>query len=148
MEEGALRLAEWPVRAGDEENEVAAGHEVLGQLLVLADDGVGAGRVDQIDFLQPGDGQAAHGHTLISARLLGGIAVADQNQFTGGGHDAFGQKFLPQQRVDDRALAGVEFTHHHHQEKLFELGQCVADQARSASGASRRARETCRSPSS
>ena len=128
LEEGAFRFAERPVGAGDEEDEVAAGHEMLGQLLVLADDGIGAGRIDQVDLLQPGDGQAAHGHALVSARLLRGIDVADQDQFAGGGHDAFGQILLPQQRVDDGALAGVEFTHHHHQEKLFQLGQRVADQ--------------------
>ena len=128
LQEGALRFAEWPVRAGDEEDKVAAGHEVFGQLLVVADDSIRAGRVDQIDLLQPGNGQAAHRHPTIRARLLGRIAMADQDQFAGGRHHAFGQIVAPQQRVDHRALAGIELAHHHHQEKLLQLGQRIADQ--------------------
>ena len=128
LQEGALRLAERPVRAGDEEDEVAAGHEMFGQLLVLADDSIRTGRVDQIDLLQPGNRQAAHRHTSVRARLLDRIAVADQNQFAGGRHHAFGQIVAPQQRVDDRALAGVELAHHHHQEQLLQLGHRTAEQ--------------------
>ena len=48
----ALALGERAVGGGDEEDQVGAGHELLGQRLVLADDGVRAGGVDERDLVE------------------------------------------------------------------------------------------------
>ena len=48
----ALAFGERAVGRGDEEHQVGAGHEIAGQLLVLADDGVGAGRVHDGDLAE------------------------------------------------------------------------------------------------
>ncbi len=100
---------------------------MLGQLLVLADDGVGAGRIDEVDLLQPGHRQAAHGHAAVGAGMRGGFAVTDEDQLAGGGHDAFGQIVAAEEGVDDGALAGVELTDDDDEEELFQLGEGVAD---------------------
>ena len=128
LQEGAFRFAEGSVGAGDEEDEVAAGHEVFGQLLVLADDRVGARRIDEVDLLEPGHGQAAHGHAAVGAWVRDRVAVSDQDQFAGGGHDAFGQIVAAEQGVDDGAFAGVELSDDDDEEELLQLGEGVADQ--------------------
>ncbi len=60
---GPLALGEGPVGRGDKDHQVAAGHKLLGQLLVAADDGVGARRVHDVDLSQKvggiGDGSNA-----------------------------------------------------------------------------------------
>ena len=48
----ALGLGERPVGGRDEEDQIRARHELGGDLLVLADDGVGAGRVDDVDVVR------------------------------------------------------------------------------------------------
>ncbi len=52
LEEGPLGLGERPVGGGDEEHEIGARHEARRQALVLADDGVGPGRVDDVNLAQ------------------------------------------------------------------------------------------------
>ena len=49
FEERALGLGERPVGRGDEQHQIGARHEIVGEPLVLADDGVGARRVDDVD---------------------------------------------------------------------------------------------------
>ena len=53
LEEHALGFGERPVRGRDEQDEVRARHELGRDLLVLADDRVGAGRVDDVDVVDP-----------------------------------------------------------------------------------------------
>ncbi len=52
LEEGTLGLGERPVGGGDEEHEIGARHEARRQALVLADDGVGPGSVDDVNLAQ------------------------------------------------------------------------------------------------
>ena len=78
-EEEPLRLGERPIGRGDEEDQVRAGHELGGEPLVLADDRVGAGRVDDVDVAQQLDrrasprcetvwtGPTGHGVAVLSA---------------------------------------------------------------------------------
>ena len=47
-----LALGERAVGGGDEEDQVGARHELLGELLVLADDGVGARGIDDRDLVE------------------------------------------------------------------------------------------------
>ena len=49
LQEGALALGERAVGGGDEQHQVGAGHELARQRLVLADHGVGARRVHDVD---------------------------------------------------------------------------------------------------
>ena len=95
---------------------------------MLADNGVGARRIDEVDLLQPGHGQAAHGHAAVRARVRDRVAVADEDQLAGGGHDAFGQVVAAEQGVDDGALAGVELADDDDEEELLQLGEGVADE--------------------
>ena len=55
LEERALGLGERPVRGGDEQHEIRPRHELRRQALVLADDRVGARRVDDVDVLEEVD---------------------------------------------------------------------------------------------
>ena len=57
LEEGALGFGERPVCRGDEDHQVRTGHELGGDGLVLADDCVGAWRIDDVDLLKQGDGR-------------------------------------------------------------------------------------------
>ena len=52
LHERPLALSEWAVGGGDEEDHVRARHELLGQLLVLADDRVGARCIDDRDLVE------------------------------------------------------------------------------------------------
>ena len=52
LHELPLALGERAVGGGDEEDQIGAGHELLGELLVLADDRVGAGGVDDGDLVE------------------------------------------------------------------------------------------------
>ena len=56
LEELALRLREGPVDRGDKQHQVRPRHEVRGQHFVLADDGVGARGVDDVDVAEEVDG--------------------------------------------------------------------------------------------
>ena len=52
LHECPLALGERAVRGGHEEDHVGARHELLGELLVLANDGVGARRIDDRDLVE------------------------------------------------------------------------------------------------
>ena len=60
-EEDPLGLGERPIGRGDEQDQIRARDEIGGQPLVLADDGVGPGRVDDVDVAQQFD---RRGHDL------------------------------------------------------------------------------------
>ena len=60
LEEEPLGFGERPVGRGDEQDEVGARDELGGEPLVLADDRVGAGRVDDVDVAQQLDRRRDH----------------------------------------------------------------------------------------
>ncbi len=121
LEEGALALGERAVGRGDEEHQVRARHELAGDRLVLAMDGVGARGIDDVDVLE----QLDRGGDDVERRLQGRAgdrgAVFDDVDVGGGGGDPLLQDLAPQQRVDEGALAGVELAGDDEQEELVEL---------------------------
>ena len=121
LEEGALGLGERPVRRRHEEHEIGARHELAGQALVLAMDRVGAWRVDDLQVAQQFD---RRGHDQRAGRIVvrrEGRAVANQLDARGGRGHAFLEHALAEQRVDERALAGVELADDNEHEELVEL---------------------------
>ena len=121
-QELALGFGEGPVRTRQEQHEVGAGQETLGQRLVLADDRVGAGGVHQRHALQAGQrvGQAAHEGVAGGFELPRLLAVHEDIDAVGGRRDALGQHLRAQQRVHEAALARVELAHHHEQKGLVQ----------------------------
>ena len=79
-------------------HQVGAGHVFGGDLLVLADDGVGAGGIDDVD-----------------------IVDADRCHVRRGRRHAFFHQALAGERIDERALSGVELPDDDKQEELVEL---------------------------
>ena len=121
LHEQALALRERTVGAGDEKDQVGARHEVLGDLLVTLDHRVGAGCIHDIDLPQPFDGCGDHLHVGLDQRTADLIAMAQEVNANGRRRGAFLKQLLPEQRVDERRLAGVELAHDHQQKELVEL---------------------------
>ncbi len=120
-QEGALALGEGPLGRGDEQHQVGAGDEVARQLLVAANDRVGAGRIDDRQLAQHIGGETACEQKPLQ-RLLGRhVAVTQQGDPVGRRRDALGQHLLAQQRVDEAGLPGVELARDHQQEQLVEV---------------------------
>ena len=57
LQERPLALGERPVGRGDEQHEVGLRHELAGEPFVLAKDGVGARRIDDVDVPQERHGR-------------------------------------------------------------------------------------------
>ena len=109
------------VGGGGEQHQVTARHEFLCQPFVIANDGVGARRIDNIELLEQRQWIGVDGEVFIHDLLGDLLAPLHQCDARGGRRRAFGQHFFAQQRVDQGTLSGIEFTHHHHQEQLVQL---------------------------
>ena len=97
------------------------GHELRGDRLVLADDGVGAGRVDDVDLAQEVDGGADHVE-VRAALVPRGLGPELQHvHLRGRRRHAFLQHARAEQGVDERALARVELADDDDEEELVEL---------------------------
>ena len=122
LEEGPLALGEGPVGRCDEQHQVRAGHELAGERLVLAQDGVRARRVHDARS-RAGLGGGGRSPRCPSGRVLREHlgAVLEDAHPRGGRRDAFLENPRAQQRVDEGALARVELAHHDEQEGKREL---------------------------
>ena len=121
LQEGPLRLREGAIGAGDEEHQVAAGHEVAADGLMLAQHGVGARRVHDVDLPQELGRVGEHPCAPVVSVGLGFLAVAQNVDLSRSGRDPLSQVALAQQGVDQRRLAAVELANHHEQEELVQL---------------------------
>ena len=121
LEERPLALRVGPVRRRDEEHEVGAGQEIAGERLVLAEHGVGAGRVHDRDRAQDLDRRPDLADAVGARRARELRPVPQDPHARGGGRDPFLQDLGAEQAVDERALARVELPHHHEQERQREL---------------------------
>jgi hypothetical protein len=121
LEEGALALGERTVGRGDEEHHVRAGHELAGDRLVLAVDGVGARGIDDVDVLEQLDRGGDDVERVFDRRAGDRAAVLDDVDVGGGGGDPLLEDLAPQEGVDEGALAGVELAGDHEEEELVEL---------------------------
>jgi len=93
---------------------------------VLAVDGVGARRVNNVQFFEQLHGMGDDGKTLVHDLLVHRFAKSNQGDPGGGGGDAFGQHLFAQQRIDQRTFSGVEFTDCHDQKEFVKLIDCLA----------------------
>ena len=121
LHEAALGLGERAIGGGDEEHEIGARDELGRHRLVLADDRVGAGRVDDADFAEKIDGRLDDEQIGLPHGLLRLIAMLEHSNDGRRRRDPFLHQRLPDERVDECALAGVELAHNHEQEQFVEL---------------------------
>ncbi|OFV88660.1 MAG: hypothetical protein A2V74_00395 [Acidobacteria bacterium RBG_16_70_10] len=122
LQERALALREGAIGGGHEEHEVRAGDELAGELLVAPDDGVRPRGVHDVDLVQEIEGHRDHLVPGPRGSPAPRAAVPQETDAGGRGRHPLLEDPLAEERVDDRALAGVELTHHHQQEQLVELG--------------------------
>ena len=121
LEKRALGLGERPVGRRDEQHEIGPRDEVRGDALVLADDGVRAGGIHDVDVaeqLHRGRDDVQRG--LVHLALDDGAVSKDVDLGRRGG-DPFLEDAAASQRVDERALAGVELADDHEEKELVEL---------------------------
>ena len=121
LKEGALALGERAVGGGDEEDHVRAGDELARDRLVLAVDGVGAGRVDDVDVAQQLHRRGDDVERRLQGDAVHGRAVLDDVDAGGGGGDPLFEHPASQEGVDEGALAGVELAGDDQEEQLVEL---------------------------
>ncbi len=88
LDEGALGFGERAVRRGHEQDEVGPRHELGRQALVLADDRVGARRVDDVEVLEEVDGRGDRADARAQDVGRGRGAVADEVNVRGRRRDA------------------------------------------------------------
>ena len=72
LQELTLAFGQGMVGRGDEQHQVAARDELIGQPFVAADNGIRAGRIDNVQFLQERQGIGVDGEALV-LHLLGGL---------------------------------------------------------------------------
>ncbi len=121
LHEAPLGFGKRAIGRRDEEHQIGTRDELGGHRLVLANDGVGPRRVDDADFAEQidrrfDDEEVGLPHCLF--RLVAMLQHGDDGRC--GGHP-FCQQRLPDERVDERALAGIELSDDDKQEQLVEL---------------------------
>jgi hypothetical protein len=128
LEERALGLGERPVRRGDEQHQIRPRDEVRGNRFVLSDDGVGARCVDDVDLAEDLRGRRNHVKVRLSYAAVQRLAVLQHVDLRRRRRHPFLRHLRADERVDERALSGVEFSDDDEQEKLVELfdGSCRA----------------------
>ena len=121
LQERPLALGERSVGRGDEQDEIGAGNEVAGQLLVPADDRVGARRIHDAELAEDLGGVSALEQVRLP-EVLGYLGtVAENVDAVGSRSDAFGEDPLAEQGVDEAGLARVELAGDNQQKKTGEL---------------------------
>ena len=88
---------------------------------MLADDRVGARRVDDVDVLEEVDGRGDNADAGAQHFGRRRRAVADEVNLRRRRGDALVEDLAAEQRVDERALAGVELADDDEEEQLVEL---------------------------
>jgi hypothetical protein len=83
--------------------------------------GVGAGRVHDVDLAQHLNGRGDHVQAGLVGFPVDGGSVLEQADARRRRGDPLLQHALPEEGVDERALARVELAHHHEEEELVEL---------------------------
>ena len=120
-DERALRFGERPIRRRDEEDDVRARHELRREPLVLAQDRVRPGRVDDVDVFEEADGRGHEAHAVARGFVGRGRAVPHEMNPRRRRRDAFFEQAVAEQRVDERALARVELADDDQEKQFVEL---------------------------
>ncbi len=121
LEERPLAFGERPVRGRHEEHEVGLRDELVGEALVLAKDRVGARRVDDVEIAQERRRGGDDVHRFLLDVPAGRLAVSQNLQPRGGRRRPLLEHARARQRVDERALAGVELADDDEQKQAIEL---------------------------
>ncbi len=121
LQKGALAFREGAVGGGDEQHQIAAGDEALGDDLVLANDGVGAGRIDNADVREELHRKRVNHLIRVERGSFLGRPVTKDVDLSRGGGDPLFQERLPEEGVDESALSGVEFPHDDEEKEFVEL---------------------------
>ena len=127
LHEAAFGLGEGAIGGRDEKHQIGAGNELRGHRLVLADDGVRAGRIDDADLSEQiyrclNDEQVRLTHGLLRV-----VAVLEDGDHRGRRRDAFFHQRLADEGVDERAFSSVELTDDDQEKKLVELGNRLVE---------------------
>ena len=121
LEEAALALGEGAVGGGDEQHQIGARDELLGQQLVFGDHRVRSRRVDERERPQA-LGRVRDARELRRELFEGRFgAVHHERDPVGGRGHPFAHDWRAQQCVHQRRLAGVELADDHEQEEPFEV---------------------------
>src|SRR5262249_52613446 len=121
LHERTFGLGERTIRGCDEQHQVRARDEARGEPLVLPYDGIGARCVDDVDLPEQ-RGWRGHGDEVRLHLPRGSVgAVLQHRHLRRRWRDAFLHHLLAGERVDERALAGIEFPDDHEEEQLVEL---------------------------
>ena len=121
FDKGAFRLGEGTICRGHEQDEIGPRHELGRQALVLADDGVRARRVDDVEVLEELDRRGHRADARAQDVGRGRGAVADEVNVRRRGRHALVEHAGAEQGIDERALAGVELADDDQEEELVEL---------------------------
>src|ERR1700681_2908079 len=121
LEERALRFRERPIRGGHEQDQVGPRHELGGNRFVLPDDRIRAGRIDNVYFLQERHRRRDDVQGGTSNLTLHRIAVLQNVDLRGCRRDPLLRDAATDERVDERALAGVELADDDEEKQLVEL---------------------------
>ena len=128
FEEEAFALGERAVGRRHEEHEVGSRDELLRQLLVLAQHGIGARGVDDLQIAQQFERRHDLGEPVVEhSQPDRFLAVAHEGDARGGGRHAFFEHIATEQRIDQGALAGIEFADDHEEEQRVEPGHALCE---------------------
>ena len=138
LQERALAFRERPIRRGHEQNQIGARHELARQPLVLAIERIGPWGVDDLQVAQQLDRGGHHHGAAVVVVGCGSRTVANQLDARGGRCHPFLENALTEQRVHERALAGVELTDDDDHEELVQLPNRCAERREIRSGRGKR----------
>ena len=127
LHEAAFGLGERAIGGRDEKHQIGAGNELRGHRLVLADDGVGAGGVDDADFSEQLDRRLDDEQVRLTHGLLRVVAVLEDGDHRCRRRDAFFHQRLADEGVDEGAFPGVELADDDEEKELVELGNRLVE---------------------
>mmetsp|Transcript_129 Transcript_129/g.382 ORF Transcript_129/g.382 Transcript_129/m.382 type:complete len:258 (-) Transcript_129:406-1179(-) len=148
LEELDLALRERSVGRQHKEHEIGARNELLREPLLPLKDHVRSRRVDDIYRLENLGRGVPHEqpvHVLLEGPRfpIALVGVLDHRDFVGCGQNPlWDHRVTPQQGVHHGRLAGVEFSHDHHEEQLVQLLQRIPEKGHLLQGRRRRREES------
>ena len=114
-------LGKRAVGGGDEQHEIGSRDKFGGNPFVLADDCVGARRVDDVDVAKQLCRRGQDSQPVGIGLRLHSVTIFQQLDLRCGRGDALLHDGSSQQGIDERAFAGVEFADDDDEKQLVEL---------------------------
>ena len=120
-QEYSFGLGKRAVGGCHEQHEIGSRNKVGGKAFMLADDRVGARRVDDVDVAKQLHRCGQDAQTIGIGFRFHDVAIFQQLDLRCGRGDALLHDGSPEQAIDERALSGVEFANADDQKQLVEL---------------------------